>query len=237
MNIKALIIATVLLVSWLSGFAAQAAQPTLAVLDFRNDTAVAWWRHGVGRELGAMLSNELANTEKFRVVERQKLGAVLQEQDLAASGRIAPGTGAQIGKLVGADYLVTATVSAYEEDVQDSGGGLRYKGFSLGGKKQQAYLAVDLRIVDSTSGEIAYSRTVEARSSGGGVKLGINRFGFGGALEKEKKTPAGKAIRAMVIEASDYLVCALVIQGNCMNQFDAKEEQRRSKLRDTIRLD
>ncbi len=211
--------------------------PSVAVLDFRNDTNAYWWRTGVGRDLAAMLSNELSNTKKFNVVERNKLNAVLQEQNLGASGRVSPGTQAKIGRLTGAKYLVTATVSSFEHKVQDTGGGISFRGFSVGGKSDNAYLAVDLRVVDSTTGEVAYSRTVEGRSKGGGFSLGLNKWGFGGALKNESKTPVGKAIRAAVVEISDYLVCAVVTQGSCMSEFDAKEEKRRGSLKDIISLD
>ena len=89
----------------------------MGVIDFRNDTSAAWWYGGAGHDLAGMLTNELAGTGKFKMVERAKLDAVLEEQDLADSGRVNKNTGAKIGKLTGAQYLVTATLSAYEENV------------------------------------------------------------------------------------------------------------------------
>lgn len=234
------IISLVLLTSLFSGFfshAAHAEKPTMAVLDFRNTTGAYWWRTGVGRELSGMLTNELASSKKFSMVERQKLSSVLGEQDLAASGRVSGSKAARIGKLVGAEFLVTATVSAFEQDVNNTGGGLSYKGVSLGGKKEKTYIAVDLRVVNSTTGEIVDTRTVEARSGGYGLKLGVRRSGFGGALANEKKTPAGKAIRAVVAEISNYLECSMVKKDRCLKKFDAKEEKRQRGLSDSISLD
>ncbi len=184
-----------------------------------------------------MLTNELANTGKFSVVERSRLEPVLMEQDLARAGRIAKGTGAKIGKLTGAQYMVLATVSAFERNVQNTGGGFSFKGISIGGKKDQAYIAVDLRVVNTTTGAIDFARTVEARSGGLGFNLGLFRGGFGGRLANEKKTPAGKAIRAVIAEISDYLACAMVDRGRCLAEFDAKEQKRRSSLKDKIKLD
>jgi curli biogenesis system outer membrane secretion channel CsgG len=107
----------------------------------------------------------------------------------------------------------------------------------VGGKKDEAYIAVDLRVIDSTTGEVAYVRTVEARSGGFGISLGAYKGGFGGNLANEKKTPAGKAIRAVVVEISDYLECAMVDQDRCMEEYDAKEEKRRDGLKSGIKLD
>src|SRR5438309_7164865 len=74
-------------------------RPAVGVAEFRNETGASWWRGGVGWELSGMLSNELSSSGDFRVVERNKLQNVLEEQNLAASGRVAPSTGAKIGKL------------------------------------------------------------------------------------------------------------------------------------------
>ena len=211
-------------------------KPSLGVLEFQNTTAAAWWGGGVGWELSGMLTNELANTKAFNMVERNKLEAVIQEQNLAASGRVAD-KGAEIGKLIGAQYLVDATVSAFEHNVANTGGGVSFGGFSVGGKKDEAYIGIDLRVIDSTTGEIAYVRTVEARSGGMGISLGAYKGGFGGNLANESKTPAGKAIRAVIVEISDYLECAMVDQDRCMEEYDAKEEKRREGLKSGISLD
>jgi curli biogenesis system outer membrane secretion channel CsgG len=212
-------------------------KPVIAVNEFKNETSAGWWYGGAGRDLADMLTNELQSTGNFKLVEREKLAAVLDEQDLADSGRIKKGTGAKIGKLTGAQYIVTGSLSAYEEDVASTGGGVSFRGISVGGKKESAYLAVDLRVIDTTTGEVEFTRTVEGRSSGGGVNVGLYRGGFGGNLAKQNKTPAGKAIRAAIVEISDYLSCAMVEQGDCMAEYSQKESARREKTKKAIKLD
>ncbi len=214
-----------------------ARKPVLAVAEFKNQSGAGWWRGGVGRELAGMLTNELASTGDFRMVERSKLENVLSEQDLAASGRVSAGTGARMGKLVGAQYLVMGTVTSYEENTASSGGGFSFKGVSLGGKKKEAYIAVDLRVVDTTTGEVAFVRTIEATAKSGGMRIGLHKGGFGGALGKEKKTPAGKAIRATLMEITDYLGCVMVYKDDCMSEYGAKERRRRDKTKSAISLD
>ena len=217
--------------------AALAQKPTLAVAEFKNDTSAGWWSGGVGRELAGMLTNELAGTGKFKMVEREKLEKVLDEQDLADSGRINKSTGAKIGKITGAQYLVVATLSSFENNVKDTGGGISFRGISVGGKKEDAYMAVDLRVIDTTTGEVEYTRSVEARSSGGGMNLGLYRGGFGGNLSNYQNTPTGKAIRAVIMEISEYLGCAMVDQDDCMSEYQAKESSRRAKTKKSIKLD
>lgn len=212
-------------------------KPVLAVNEFQNHTTAGWWYGGVGDDLAGMLTNELAGTGKFKMVERDKLSAVLDEQDLAASGRVSKKTGAKIGKMTGAQYLVMATLSAFEEDVKGTGGGLSFRGISVGGKKEDAYLAVDLRVVNTTTGEVEFTRTVEARASSGGLAVGVYRGGFGGNLGQYSKTPTGKAIRAVIMEISEYLSCAMVDKGDCMSEYDAKDASRKAKTKKAIKLD
>lgn len=215
-----------------------AAKPVIGVAEFTNTTAAGWWSGGVGWELSSMVSNELSNTGEFTVVERAKLEPVLMEQDLAASGRVSQGTAAKIGEMTGAQYLVMGTVSAFESNTSNTGGGISFGGVSIGGKKGEAYMAIDLRVVDTTTSEVVHSRTVEGRASSSGISLGLFKSGFGGRLKNENKTPTGKAIRAALVESVDYLECAMVIQTQrCMNEFNAKEQKRRDSLKDAINLD
>jgi curli biogenesis system outer membrane secretion channel CsgG len=214
-----------------------AAKPAIGVSSFTNETSAAWWYGGVGDDLADMLTNELAAMNKFKVVERSKLGPVLEEQDLAASGRVSKSTGAKIGKLTGAEYLIMAQLSAFETDVKGTGGGVSFRGISVGGKKEDAYMAVDLRVINTTTGEIEFTRTVEARASSSGMSLGLYRGGFGGNLGKYEKTPTGKAIRACIIEISEYLACAMVDKGDCLAEYDAKDSSRREKTKKAIKLD
>lgn len=212
-------------------------KPVLGVIEFKNESGAGWWGGGVGWELAGMLSNELGATGAFRIVERSKLESVLEEQNLAASGRVKAGSGARIGQLTGAQYLVAGTVTAYEENTKGTGGGISFGGVSLGGKSSEAYLAVDIRVINAETGEVDFVRTVEGRSKGGGISVGLYRGGFGGSLSQENKTPAGKAIRAALVEITDYLECAMVKQNSCMNDYDAKEAKRRDSSRGALKLD
>jgi len=84
----------------LGGSAIQAiaqSKPTISVPEFKNETNgnIWWWNPGTSQELADALSNELVSTGNFTVVERQKLGAVLSEQELAELGLVRQGTEAE----------------------------------------------------------------------------------------------------------------------------------------------
>jgi curli biogenesis system outer membrane secretion channel CsgG len=220
-----------------SALAAGEGHPVIGVAEFTNQSGAAWWRGGVGWELSGMLSNELSSSGDFRVVERQKMQNVLEEQNLAASGRVAPHSGPKIGKLTGAQYLVTGTVTSYEENTSSTGGGFSIRGIGLGGKSSEAYLAVDIRVINTETGDVDFSRTVEGRSKGGGVSVAVYRGGFGGNLAHEENTPAGKAIRAALVEITDYLDCVMVKRDGCRSDYDAKEQKRRQGDKKALKFD
>ncbi len=214
-------------------------KPRLGVLRFTNDTNAGWWRATVGRDLQDMLISELASTKSFQVLERKEIDAVMGEQNLSASGRVDRATKVKMGKLKGAKYLVAATVSAFEENTSGTGGGIGIHGFSIGGKKEKAYIAVDLKVIDTTTGEVADARTVEATSSSGGLSFGGHVGDFHGGLASYAKTPTGKAIRACIIEIADYLQCSLVKgrDDSCMEEYAAKESKRRENTKKSIDLE
>jgi curli biogenesis system outer membrane secretion channel CsgG len=214
-------------------------KPRIGVLRFTNQTSAGWWSGSVGTELQDMLASELASTKAFQVLERKEINAVMGEQDLGASGRIDPSTRAKIGRIKGAKYLVSGTVSSFDENTSGLGGGIGIMGFTIGGSKGTAYMAVDLKVIDTETGEIVDNRTVEATSEQTGLSFGGGYGGIYGSLGKHEKTPVGKAIRACIIEISEYLECSLTKGKNdsCMQAYAAKESKRRDKTKKSIKLD
>ncbi len=214
-------------------------KPRIGVLRFTNDTSAGWWSGSVSRELADMLGAELANTGSFQVLERQELDAVMGEQDLGASGRINEATKAKIGNIKGAKYIVAGTVSAFEEGTSGVGGGIGFKGVSLGGKKQKIYIAVDVKVIDTETGEIVDARTIEANAKSKAINAGAYIKGFSIAGGAHAKTPTGKAIRACILYISEYLECSLVKgkDDSCMDKWDKMDSKRRKKTKDSIDLD
>ena len=214
-------------------------RPSVTVTDFTNNGSGASWFHGdVGQQLGNVLSNELSASGDFNVIERQKVNAVLAEQDFARSGRVRQGTGPATGNITGARYLVTGSVASYTENTSDSGGGVSFAGFHVGGGKSQAYVAIDLRVIDAETSEVVLSRTVEGRSSDSNMDVGGSTWnGIGGDFHQSKTTPASKAVRAALAEASRYLDCAMVKRNGCMSAFNATEQHRQNSDADSLKLD
>ena len=234
-----LVLSFIFLVNAAELFAAE--KPRIGVLRFTNITHAYWWSSTTASELQDLLINELAATKAFQILERKELGSALSEQQLSESGLVDSSTKLKLGKIKGAKYLVAATVSSFEENTTSTGGGLNYRGYSFGGEQKTAYIAIDLKVIDAETGEIADSRTVEANSSSGGMSVsGPSELipGLSGGLNKQAKTPVGKAIRGCIIEAVDYLECSLAIKDDeCLSKYATKEKKRREKTKSSILLD
>jgi TolB-like protein len=100
-------------VAAVGGLGAQArAQDTragLAVLPFDNDGSYGQDRENFDALQGGiagMLISELAQNPAARVVEREEIQKLLDEQNLSAAGRVDPQSAVKLGKLVGARYVV-----------------------------------------------------------------------------------------------------------------------------------
>ena len=245
----------------------------MSVPDFKNTvTQPAWWWQGpVATDLAAALANELAATGTLQVVERNKLGAVLSEQELAELGLVRRGpTAASKGNLTGARYIVLGTVTSYDSNVEEKGSGSNFGLLGFGKSQQQLetkdYVAIDIRVVDSSTGEIVGQRTVEGRASNiasanqQGVSLmpaaagalllfpNMGRTGqvltgaagtlsFGNNTSQAQRTPAAKAIRAALIDAAGYVSCVLVPQGDCLARYQAQDQERRRRTQGVLQLE
>lgn len=216
---------------------------TIAVKEITNEAGdVWWWRPAVSKKLTDMLATELKDTGNFTVVERAGLDKVLDEQTLAQSGVVRKKTAPKPGMMTGARYYILGSVSDYQENAETkgSGGGISFMGFGQNKKKseQKAYVAFDVRVIDTTTGEIAYTRTIEgmatstqeSKSSSGG----FGGFSASSAEESSSKPPASKAIRAAMIEVSEYLNCVLYLKDTCIDEFDAKNKARKAKTKDVL---
>jgi TolB-like protein len=88
----------------------------VAVVDFTD-------LRGEVNELGRFLAEELSvalnqSAEGFQVIDRTRLAVVFAEHKLGASGLIAPEDAKRLGQLVGADVLVSATMTPFGESVR-----------------------------------------------------------------------------------------------------------------------
>lgn len=97
----------------------QDTRPGIAVLPFNNGGSYGQAKEdfdALERGIAGMMISELAANPAARVVERQEVQRLLDEQNLGAQGRADAQTAAKIGKLVGARYMVMGTFVDFYND-------------------------------------------------------------------------------------------------------------------------
>jgi len=167
----------------------------------------------IGGGLAAMLTTELVNTQRFVVTERAELQQILTEQELKAGGLTNSETGPKLGKLAGVQLLVYGAVTEF--GAADEGGGLNLGlsglgnlPFKLGAATESASgkVAMDVRVVDTTTGEVLESHTVSENieSSAFNLSAGYSGVSLGG--DQFKKTPLGEATRGAIEQAAAAIV-------------------------------
>ena len=248
------------------------ARPTVAVPDFKNEVAnVPWWSASVSTQLADVLASELVASGGLQVVERQNVQAVLSEQEMAELGITRPVEGSfGSGQMTQAQYLILGRVSGYEDgvEIKESEKTRNFLGFGNreGVAEAKAYVAIDLRIVDSTTGNVVASTTVEGTATNtaqvnqqggsleplatvigdatgadrgaGALLLGVAKtFNWSEDSSESRKVPAAKAIRAALVAGSNYVDCILVQQDQCLDAYAAKDAARRENTQGVLQLD
>jgi TolB-like protein len=85
--------------------------PGVAILDFDNGSLLRDLDYNaLGKGIADMLISDLAGGGTMRLVDREHMQRVLQEQDMAGARRVDPETAVRLGKIVGARYFMTGSV-------------------------------------------------------------------------------------------------------------------------------
>jgi len=159
----------VILVASNLGFSAEL--PRVAVIGFDSTSPGYLW--SIDSELSKaatdLMINALVNTDHFRVFERNKLEAILQEQDFqVSSGRVDPSTAVKIGKMIGVDSIVTGSITSI---VFSKSGGITLGPINL--KKSVATVTIMVRAINVTTGEIIFSEVKKGTTSKSGISIRI----------------------------------------------------------------
>ncbi|MGD8396614.1 MAG: CsgG/HfaB family protein, partial [Candidatus Eiseniibacteriota bacterium] len=177
----------------------------IAVADFEDKADQSTW-HWTGPNPGDgmsdMLTTALVQTGKFRVIEREQLEHVLAEQQLGQAGITTPQTAAKLGQVLGVSAVVYGSISEFGYKKESTGG--RVKGFGAGLKKQEARVACDVRIIDTSTAEILVAETYASEKSKHGVGVDTREFSFGHD-SKFDETLVGKATREVIDEVVEKL--------------------------------
>jgi curli biogenesis system outer membrane secretion channel CsgG len=206
---KRYILAVVILVSFLSiQISAQdGLMKRVAVMNFEDKSG---YGHNIGNGIADMLVTSLVETKKFMVIERAELEGILQEQGLGMSGAVTQESAAKVGQLLGVEMMITGSISEFGDKEKKVGGGLgRLGGLNIGVSKKTARVAVDIRLVNVNTGEIAMAKSAVGEDNSTGLdNVGVSDIDFHNASTWDN-TQLGKASRKAIEECIDYISDAM----------------------------
>jgi len=157
-----------------------------------------------------MLITALMRSRQFAVLDRVQFQRILNEQNLGQQKRIVPGEGPKIGALTGADYIIEGAITEYDVDIGTGGLGLKIAGKGGSTKYARASCAIDIRVTDTTTGEVIWAKSLKKEILG--KKVGLTLFSFLGKTIVEFETGKGmqQAINLVIrtlLEETVYKLC------------------------------
>ncbi|WP_412061471.1 CsgG/HfaB family protein [Rubrivirga sp. IMCC45206] len=95
----------------------EAFDANLAVLAFENHTGDPRY-DPLGRGLASMMTSDLAAVPTLRLVERERLQALVDELGLQQTDAFDPETALQVGRFIGADHVVVGSIVAIHPEIR-----------------------------------------------------------------------------------------------------------------------
>ncbi len=154
---------------------------------------------GIEHRITDMLVTALVNSGNFTVVERNELKALMQEQALGQTGAITAQSAASIGSLLGVQAIVIGSVT--EGGLKSSHGSLNLGNVGIKRNKISAEIAIDVRVINTSTGEIICAAASRKEKSKTGLSLRISDFSKTSNIDFDR-TLLGKAARDAVDEVA-----------------------------------
>ncbi|PSF31156.1 penicillin-binding protein activator LpoB [Aphanothece hegewaldii CCALA 016] len=177
----------------------------VAVLDFDySSVSDPRWISLLGGEKGSrgvsdILVNKLVDSGKYSVIERSRIDAVLQEQNLGASGRVDATTAAEIGRILGVDIVIVGSITQFDLEARQEG--LNVPFFGQQKKDTNAYVKLNARMINTTTAEIV--GTAEGNGTANQSDRSTTILGFGGGSATSNE---GKLLSAATEKAVSQVV-------------------------------
>jgi len=164
-----------------------------------------------------MLITALERSRQYKILDRVNFSDFMNEQNLVTNNRIKDNEGPQLGVMTGANYVIGGAVTEYQIDKRTGGIGLKIAG--KGGTKEYAVAscAIDLRVTDTTTGEVVWAKSLKGKIEG--EKVGLQLFSFMGENIVEFETGKGKqeVINLVVRTLLEEAIYKLSVSGELVN--------------------
>ncbi|OGF62387.1 MAG: hypothetical protein A2Y62_17210 [Candidatus Fischerbacteria bacterium RBG_13_37_8] len=194
----------------------------IAVMDFENNSTWSWWGDNLGKAAADELVTQLVKSGQFSVIERDKLQAVLDEQALGASGAVQGSTAAKIGKILGIHLILTGSITKFSIKTMSGGFG------GIGASYSKAESTVDVRLIDTTTGEIllADEASGDKKMGGATVKGASFEQHFDAGVAQEALRPAIQKIVTKIVANSEQYSQLAPVAAGLAKIVDVKSPQK-----------
>ncbi len=200
-RVTALALAAALAAAATHPLRAQTSKPRIAVLALDNNSSFSFWGDRLGLAAADEITTQLVNSGAFAVVERRQVENLLAEQHLGASGAVDPATAARIGKLLGAQAVLVGSITKFSIDRKSAGIGRLSASFA------EAESSLDIRVVDTSTGEIVLAGEGSGKKRFGGAAYKSYNFerDFDQGVAQEALRPAVEDVVKKVVDGKAKL--------------------------------
>jgi curli biogenesis system outer membrane secretion channel CsgG len=151
--------------------------------------------HSLGEGISDMLVTALVKSGNFLVIERQEIERIIQEQQFGTSFMVTPETAPKVGQILGAELFIVGSVSEFGQKESNIGGGFSVFGGGVSTKKSRA--VIDIRLVNTSTGEIIAAESEEGTESSTGISVRYEDIDFSNQ-NSWNDTDIGKAAREAI---------------------------------------
>ena len=219
----------------------------VAVLPFDNRVKNIPQNWYLGEGLSEILITELIKSDRFLLVERDAIQDIVKEQEAGMSGLVRQETAVKTGQLSGAQFMIKGAITEFNAEAAGGGLSLAFRQGEVGGKSRTAYVGIDVRIVDNTTGQIyaSYNASGTAKSKGaslaaafGGsdnVKIGASAF-YSTALGQATREAVQQIVSFILKESVNIPWQGSVIQTKGSSVFVNRGKTANVKTGDTFKV-
>jgi len=173
----------------------------------------------IGKGIAEMMATALFHTHRFVVLERERIGEVFEEQELASSDLVKREAKVPCGEIEGAELLITGAVTEFHPPSSRGGRGVLSGGW-YGGDYYSLYhvaagvarsfhkarVTIEVKVYDVCTSRVVCAVGVKGSAADFDLKGFLLGEEMDADLGKWSKTSMDKAIRAALEEAVKYLV-------------------------------
>jgi len=194
-------------------------EPLILVMDFKN---VSFFNSPtLGYGVSSMLQTSLVQSGKYKVVDRNNLAKIVEEQSLGETG-LTSDKESKIGMLLGAEYIVCGEITEFgvKKTGTSYGLGMSQNSTSVGGgasiktSKGTCRLVIDVRIISVKTGQVVKALSADGEAYSDNVDYGFDiltgkgiktNLMIGSGVQGFDETIAGQSARKATIKLVNKL--------------------------------